>query len=258
MGVQRMSVDDELQWSTEEDSEEESWDPNAGGDSVNPEIRRHILLRKLLDQDHPIVTTNMHDFLQSDGVPEAMLSYVTRTTPLTELTTIDDTTAVPKEELPAPKEPYLDERDRENTEALKRAYNLMTLFIAKNFVFSQLVSKKLKTIVEELFKIFKPNARGSFYHFRKILQQLLAEHRAPVFEILKTNTSLLTTMINYIHHPAVVESLIDLLLSTSALKKKDHSSTKLWQRLTFLVKLANLSQALRNTIKLLDRRLASF
>ncbi|KAF9394949.1 hypothetical protein BGX21_010161 [Mortierella sp. AD011] len=75
-------------------------------------------------------------------------------------------------------------RDYSDINLMKRSYTAMN-FITRSDVYNEFIlSSSHQTIVKELFKIFRPESNGNFYHFQKVFETILKKFRAQTMATL--------------------------------------------------------------------------
>eukprot|EP01118_Nematostelium_gracile_P013660 TRINITY_DN5190_c0_g1_i1.p1 TRINITY_DN5190_c0_g1~~TRINITY_DN5190_c0_g1_i1.p1 ORF type:complete len:642 (+),score=169.38 TRINITY_DN5190_c0_g1_i1:118-2043(+) len=185
------------------DGDSDFWNPNDLIDNINTAATedekaklRKELIGRFLEQQRPMLTSKMREFLADDGIPEALMSFVTR---LDEVELKSD----PSRKTIRPLNPS------KNEEPVRKSFNVMEIFINPMNDLDVLIHEKLDVLLRELFKIFRSNSAGNFHHFNKVMEQLLV--RAPV-ETTQTlvNEELIWTMLDFLHESAVVDCLIDI------------------------------------------------
>jgi len=202
----------------EEDEEEEfeMWNPNNLIDEIrnapNPEKKAELkkqLLEYFLDQQRPMLTQKMKEYFLEAGVIPALIGFVSRPNerPVPKPEDNNNANGVKKSK---PINRQFNVEAEEETLAQQRSFKVMAnIFMNPNQDLDVLLDNKLDEILFELFKIFQVTSGGNFYHFNKILLALVS--RAPV----ETTASLLSQqlmwqMLDNIHEPAVLDTLIDL------------------------------------------------
>lgn len=88
-------------------------------------------------------------------------------------------------------------RDFSDLDLMKKSYTAMNLFIRNDVYNEFILSGNHQTIVKELFKIFRPESNGNFYHFQKVYETILKKFRAQttatLFEDVDSETGLAKT-----------------------------------------------------------------
>ncbi|KAF9351512.1 hypothetical protein BGX26_010501 [Mortierella sp. AD094] len=75
-------------------------------------------------------------------------------------------------------------RDYSDINLMKRSYTAMN-FITRSDVYNEFIlSSSHQAIVKELFKIFRPESNGNFYHFQKVFETILKKFRAQTMATL--------------------------------------------------------------------------
>lgn len=156
------------------------------------------LISRFLEQQRPMLTSRMKDFLVEDGVPETLLSFVSR---LNEVPTQEDNSA--KKPKVRPLNPG------NNEEVIRKSFNVMEIFINPMNDLDSLLQDKLDVVLRELFKIFHANSSGNFHHFNKIMEQLLVRAPVETTQIL-VSENLLWVMFDYLIESPIVDSVIDI------------------------------------------------
>lgn len=193
-------------YSSDEDREEsgnDMWNPNEFIDKIvaasSPEEKqtlRRELLSRFLEQQRPILTQRIKEFLLEEGSVELLVSFVTR---MDEATISFD----PKKPTVRPLNPSKKE------DLVRKSFNVMEIFLNPMNDLDNILRQKLPLLLRELFKIFKNNSCGNFHHFSKILEQLLVRAPTDTTHALISD-NLLWTMFDYLHESPVQDTLIDI------------------------------------------------
>ncbi|KAG0053299.1 hypothetical protein BGZ83_001338 [Gryganskiella cystojenkinii] len=114
-------------------------------------------------------------------------------------------------------------RDFSDLNLMKKSYTAMN-FIVRTDVYNEFIlSSGHQTIVKELFKIFRPESNGNFYHFQKVFETVLKKFRshtmATLFEDTDPDTGLAKTplifeMLPFLDQSPVALSFIKVLFPT--------------------------------------------
>lgn len=205
-------------YSSEEDREDDDdiWNPNDIIDeilSVEDEEEKlklkKALIRKFLDQDRPFLTSKMKEFFLEDGVTESLISFVNRL----DEQTIDTSNQNENKQLVDSNTPTKKSKIRElnppgHEEDVRRSFNVMEIFVNPMHDLDNFLSEKLPVILRELFKIFNDRSSGNFYHFNKILEQLLIRAPSSTSKLLLSE-NLLWQMLDWLHETAIVDTLTE-------------------------------------------------
>ncbi|KAF9924963.1 hypothetical protein FBU30_005179 [Linnemannia zychae] len=111
-------------------------------------------------------------------------------------------------------------RDFSDINLMKKSYTTMN-FLIRNDVYNEFIlNSGQKVIVKELFKIFRPESNGNFYHFQKVFETILKKSRtltmATLFEVEdpatgETKTPLVLEMLPFVDQAPVALSLIKVI-----------------------------------------------
>ncbi|KAF9366835.1 hypothetical protein BGX34_003935 [Mortierella sp. NVP85] len=114
-------------------------------------------------------------------------------------------------------------RDFSDMELMKKSYTAMN-FLIRNDVYNEFIlSGAHQLIVKELFKIFRPESNGNFYHFQKVYELILKKFRAQtmetLFESVDTETGLakmplIFDMLPFLDQGPVALSMVRTLFPT--------------------------------------------
>ncbi|KAF9182283.1 hypothetical protein BGZ51_004836 [Haplosporangium sp. Z 767] len=114
-------------------------------------------------------------------------------------------------------------RDYSNLDLMKKSYTAMN-FITRSDVYNEFIlSSGHQVIVRELFKIFRPESDGNFYHFQKvfetILKRFMAQTMTTLFEDVDSETGqaktpLIFDMLPFLDQPPVALCMIKVLFPT--------------------------------------------
>ncbi|KAL0481353.1 serine/threonine-protein phosphatase 6 regulatory subunit [Acrasis kona] len=163
-------------------------------------IRTYVMLRDLLDLDRPIVNSKMVDFLQQDGVIDVLLNFISR---LHIIISPEGDAVVDSNDNDV--EVVLNRRSWQAVDILSRPTST---------AFSDSLEKHLPHILVILFReSFAPeNNRCNYFHFMKLMENLLTNHRARVFEILQNNNIILDCVVPALsRHPMITHLLLYLI-----------------------------------------------
>ena len=138
-----------------------------------------------------------HLFLFQSNVCSCLLSY---------LSGLDSKTSFDSVTYPSPL--CAEERPRDNSDALRRSYRLMEFFLQKSAYFEKFVETRMTTIITQIFDVFHPKSKGSFFHWSKIFLSLLQKNTMAVRKLFCEEESLFTKMLPYMHEPAVGDTLV--------------------------------------------------
>jgi len=219
-------------YSSEEDRDDEEvdiWNPNDIIDeilSVEDEEEKlklkKALIRKFLDQDRPFLTSKMKEFFLEDGVTESLIGFVSRLDEdqptennAKEATSNENKQETTEKSTPqaTPSKPKKSNKARNlnppgHEEDVRRSFNVMEIFVNPMHDLDHFLSEKLDTILNELFKVFLPNSSGNFYHFNKILEQLIIRSPSASTKVL-LGENLLWQMLDWVHETPIVDTLIE-------------------------------------------------
>ncbi|KAF9276458.1 hypothetical protein BGZ68_010005 [Mortierella alpina] len=114
-------------------------------------------------------------------------------------------------------------RDYSDLDLMKKSYTAMN-FITRSDVYNEFIlSSSHQTVVKELFKIFRPESNGNFYHFQKVFETILKKFRAhtmtTLFEDVDPETGLAKTplvfdMLPFLDQAPVALAVIKVLFPT--------------------------------------------
>ncbi|KAF9556853.1 hypothetical protein EC968_007930 [Mortierella alpina] len=114
-------------------------------------------------------------------------------------------------------------RDYSDLDLMKKSYTAMN-FITRSDVYNEFIlSNSHQTVVLELFKIFRPESNGNFYHFQKVFETILKKFRAQtmltLFEDVDPETGLAKTplvfdMLPFLDQSPVALAMIKVLFPT--------------------------------------------
>ncbi|KAI9224423.1 hypothetical protein BC828DRAFT_373480 [Blastocladiella britannica] len=135
------------------------------------------IIDQILDLDPVRLDSKMAAFLNSDGVLEVFLSYITRMPngPRSAPVTLDASWAWDQR--------IRRQRDRDYT-ATMQSYRVMDILCATNPVNGQLAERRLKDIVRILFDSLALNSDANLYHFAEVLHSFLRRN-APVLHVIQ-------------------------------------------------------------------------
>jgi len=118
----------------------------------------------------------------------------------------DETPTVEEEE---------DDDDFAFSKEAKRADKAAEVFVYQVSSLPQdFMDKNLEDIVKEIFDIFDINAEGDFDNFDKMFASFLGPYGTKVFNIFGNNRKLILNLLNYLHEPAISETLIGIIKAT--------------------------------------------
>eukprot|EP01117_Protostelium_nocturnum_P013819 TRINITY_DN5201_c0_g1_i1.p1 TRINITY_DN5201_c0_g1~~TRINITY_DN5201_c0_g1_i1.p1 ORF type:complete len:678 (-),score=106.26 TRINITY_DN5201_c0_g1_i1:74-1969(-) len=191
----------------EEDVEEENesvWNPSELLEELNQtteEKRKKELQIQLftlfLNQQRPILSSKMKDFLLEEGIPQILISFLIQ---------LDEKSpSIPKVDSQAMKQRRKEGSDDE--ERVIRSYRLMELFHNPMVDLVEILQPNLQIVLSEMFKIVEENSRGNFYHFHKILMRFLSRCPEKTTYFL-LSSGLIWKLFDEIHEPAVADSLL--------------------------------------------------
>ncbi|KAF9911450.1 hypothetical protein EC991_003706 [Linnemannia zychae] len=111
-------------------------------------------------------------------------------------------------------------RDHSDINLMKKSYTTMN-FLTRNDVYNEFIlSSSHQVIVKELFKIFRPESNGNFYHFQKVFETILKKFRSQTMMTLfedvdpatgQSKTPLVLEMLPFLDQPPVALSMIKVL-----------------------------------------------
>ncbi|KAI7829725.1 hypothetical protein BC939DRAFT_319928 [Gamsiella multidivaricata] len=114
-------------------------------------------------------------------------------------------------------------RDYSDLDLMKKSYTAMN-FLTRNDVYNEFIlSSSHQSIVKELFKIFRPESQGNFYHFQKVFETILKKFRAQtmttLFEDVDSETGVIKTplifdMLPFLDQAPVALSMVKVLFPT--------------------------------------------
>ncbi|KAF9985174.1 hypothetical protein BGZ75_003265 [Mortierella antarctica] len=114
-------------------------------------------------------------------------------------------------------------RDYSDLDLMKKSYTAMN-FITRSDVYNEFIlSSSHQTVVKELFKIFRPESNGNFYHFQKVFETILKKFRAQtmmtLFEDVDPESGLAKTplvfdMLPFLDQAPVALAMIKVLFPT--------------------------------------------
>jgi hypothetical protein len=194
-------------------------------------IRAYVMLKELLDLERPIISNNMVDFLEQDGVMDLLLNFITRfhTIPTTHVgveirNENESLSAVNTVELHAngsdthkmiDTDETTQEDDNDETVLNRRSWQAIDLLSKpSSTAFGESIEKHLPHMLEILFtESFAPeNTQCNYYHFMKLMENLLTNHRARIFEVLRRKNLVLTCVVPSLsRHPMIVHLLLYLI-----------------------------------------------
>ncbi|KAG0211044.1 hypothetical protein BGX28_008614 [Mortierella sp. GBA30] len=114
-------------------------------------------------------------------------------------------------------------RDFSDLELMKKSYTAMNFFTRSDVYNEFILNSSHQTVVKEIFKIFKPESNGNFYHFQKVFETILKKFRAQtmitLFEDVDPETGLAKTplifdMLPFLDQSPVALSMIKVLFPT--------------------------------------------
>lgn len=192
------------------------------------------LMEKLLDSESTLFSKKMRDWLIKDDVLDILISFVTRPPTLSKE---EEQNGLAFEVLrseeyvqssnrrrdallasEAEKKVETEQREGEDVEdededftfskEAKRADKAAEVFVYQAASFPQdFIDQKLEHIVQQLFRVFHLNSEGDFDNFDKMFASLLGPYGAKVINIFLKNRKLLLHLLNYLHDPAINETL---------------------------------------------------
>lgn len=177
--------------------------------------KNKVLLTKMLELEEPSITPKMVDFLLQDGVCELLLGFVTQI----------GFTARPRANDPP-------------TEQLKLAYRATMLLSAEepSDTLLAFVSKRASAMSRQVFEIFRDDSAGSFYHAYRLLEFLLRNYPAEVYDGIRSDGLLpqrMASLLRYMGHPPVGDMLVMLVTLTPVPRGSSLYITCSKQRWTF-------------------------
>ncbi|KAF8941630.1 hypothetical protein BGZ58_003660 [Dissophora ornata] len=114
-------------------------------------------------------------------------------------------------------------RDFSDLNLMKKSYTAMN-FLTRSDVYNEFIlSSSHQAIVRELFKIFRPESNGNFYHFQKVFETILKKFRAQTMATLfedvdpetgVARTPLIFDMLPFLDQTPVALSMIKVLFPT--------------------------------------------
>lgn len=207
------------------------------------------LLGKLLDSESTLFSKKMRDWLVKDDALKVLIHYVTRPAktegqqeatdnglPFTILNSEEYiissnkrrdallASEAEKKELRElqkqnGEEDSLEDEDEDDDFAFskeaKRADKAAEVFVYQAGSLPQdFIDKNLEDIVKEIFAIFDINAEGDFDNFDKMFASLLGPYGSKVFNVFNKNRKLILHLLNYLHDPAISETLMGVIKAT--------------------------------------------
>ncbi|KAG0219228.1 hypothetical protein BGX33_004041 [Mortierella sp. NVP41] len=114
-------------------------------------------------------------------------------------------------------------RDHSELSLMKKSYTTMN-FLTRSDVYNEFIlSSGHQVIVKELFKVFKPESNGNFYHFQKVFETILKKFRAQTMTTLfedvdpatgQAKTPLVFEMLPFLDQAPIALSMIKVLFPT--------------------------------------------
>ncbi|KAK3824308.1 MAG: hypothetical protein J3R72DRAFT_458293 [Linnemannia gamsii] len=111
-------------------------------------------------------------------------------------------------------------RDHSNLNLMKKSYTTMN-FLTRSDVYNEFIlSSGHQVIVKELFKIFRPESNGNFYHFQRVFETILKKFRSQTMMTLfedvdpatgQSKTPLVLDMLPFLDQAPVALSMIKVL-----------------------------------------------
>jgi hypothetical protein len=205
------------------------------------------MLTSLLDLEKPIISSKMVDFLEHDGicyvllflncilgVYDILLNFITRLhDPPNEQTlpvqVKNDTDGVTLELVDG--ETTNIENDTEMDEELtinRRSWKAIDLLSKPtSTAFAKSIENHLPYMLERIFiDSFAPeNTRCNYFHIQKLMENLLTNHRARIFEVLRRKDLVMKCIIPVLYrHPVIVHMLLYLIEMSQPLTSSNGSN----------------------------------
>ncbi|KAF9584629.1 hypothetical protein BGW38_005789 [Lunasporangiospora selenospora] len=111
-------------------------------------------------------------------------------------------------------------RDYSDINLMKKSYTAMNFFTRSDVYNEFILSNNHQIIVKELFKIFRPESDGNFYHFQKVFETILKKFRSQTMTTLfedvdaetgESRTPLIFDMLPFLDQSPVALSMIKVL-----------------------------------------------
>lgn len=219
-------------------------------------LRANSMFSQLLDLEHPVITNRMVAFLEQNGVYRVFLNFITRRTHFPDSIVYDS----------SPEHSYADfdevqnELDEQVTHQIFTAEELdpETIAMMRSFKAVELLSNpscqqfrnSIESHLPELLEIlfydsFSNEAvmHCNFFHFMKLIENLLSTYRLQVFSILRKK-NLIEKMIPHIGKHPIIGNCILYLVEMSE-PATSSSTSSLYKKLKLQIELARRNLLMR-------------
>ena len=142
--------------------------------------RNRMLIQHMLQLDSPVVTDKMVEFFYQEGVCEMFVSFITQVPEQhPDHSAIHDLKPGPRPEKGDPLSPD-DER------ALEKSFRAVQLLSPEEptNALSTFLGRKAATIMESVFEVFQPCAKGSYHHACRVIDYLLRYYTDQVYLVI--------------------------------------------------------------------------
>ncbi|KAJ1984155.1 hypothetical protein H4R33_004480 [Dimargaris cristalligena] len=163
-----------------------------------PQNAAQAILARFLKLDDPQISTKLVEYLQLDGITEMYINFIVLSPrPLCQP---HQTPATRGYRLAALLDMFpLPHRTWTDPEAMKQSYSAaQALSTSTNINSNSIALQKLDVILCTLFEIFDPEARGNFYHFRKLTKYFLDTYAERTLQCLLTVNTNPTNNTNHV------------------------------------------------------------
>jgi len=207
--------------------------------------RNRMLIQHMLQLDSPVVTDKMVEFFYQEGVCELFVSFITQVPePHPDHSAVHDLRPGPRAEKGDPLSP----EEERTLEKSFRAVQLLSPEEPTNSL-STFLGRKAGTIIESVFEVFQPYAKGSYHHACRIIDYLLRYYTDQVYLVIgrsaKSVRRYLGAMVKCLEYSPVAETMVKLVCcpamnamghykATPANKWKTYESLAEWRLLLVL------------------------
>ncbi|KAI3630477.1 hypothetical protein MIR68_011912 [Amoeboaphelidium protococcarum] len=191
-------------------------------------IRMKELLKRLLDLPNPRITDQMMDLLQTQGVVECLMSFITRVDYTNSDSSINCNTFWDKDLFHSPERLsrvcYSSKKSSNDMWVQKYSYNTVDLFYFPNTQNVKLLDVRFREIIASLFNVFDEQSDGNYHHFCKYIDYVILRDGNRLLDFVMNKfvsprnsaveIPLIMRMLVGLGHSAVEQILIRLLFKS--------------------------------------------
>ncbi|KAI3648110.1 hypothetical protein MP228_005964 [Amoeboaphelidium protococcarum] len=192
-------------------------------------IRMKELLKRLLDLPNPRITDQMMDLLQTQGVVECLMSFITRIDYTNSADSSVNCSTVWDKDLFYSTERlsrvcYSSKKQSNDMWVQKYSYNTVDLFYFPNTQNVKLLDIRFREIIASLFNVFDEQSDGNYHHFCKFIDYVILRDGNRLLDFVMNKflsprnsaveIPLIMRMLVGLGHSAVEQILIRLLFKS--------------------------------------------